>query len=109
MHLNFMQKWLILYNDGLTESETGLTISLKAALYDVKISYDDKRVYYGQVKGFIPNGQGIMEYPDGSTVIGVFKKGIPNGPVTILENNKKYDGYYKKGECIKKREWLLEV
>lgn len=76
---------------------------------NVKISYDDKRVYYGQVKGFIPNGQGIMEYPDGSTVIGVFKKGIPNGPVTILENNKKYDGHYKKGKCIKKREWLLEV
>ena len=36
-------------------------------------------------------------------------EGIPDGPVTILENSKKYDGHYKKGELIKKREWLLEI
>ena len=50
-----------------------------------------------------------MLYTDYTMVIGNFKKGIPDGPVTILENSKKYDGHYKKGELIKKRAWLLEI
>ena len=76
---------------------------------NARIIFKNKNTYYGEVKEYLPHGTGKMLYANGMMVIGDFKKGIPNGPVTILENNKKYDGYYKKGECIKKREWLLEI
>lgn len=76
---------------------------------NVNIIYDDKREYGGRVKGFIPYGEGIMKYPDGNIVIGRFKKGNPDGEVTILCDSKKYEGLYKKGKCIRKREWVIEL
>ena len=76
---------------------------------NIHIIYEDKREYYGNVCGFIPHGKGRMLYPDNTMIIGKFKKGKPNGQAILLENNKKYDCLFKKGECVKKREWVIEV
>lgn len=67
---------LILYNDGLTESETGLTISLKAALYDVKISYDDKVIYQYNDEKFPRNDQMKSNYSCDATLPFVLNDGV---------------------------------
>ena len=74
-----------------------------------RIIHSNNSIYYGKVKGFMAHGVGKELYPDGSMVIGNFKYGTPEGPVTIIENKKKYEGYYKKGKLIKKQEWILDI
>lgn len=76
---------------------------------NVYINFIDGRQYYGMVKDSLPHGQGKMKYPDGTFIIGSFKKGKPDGEVIILEDNKKYEARYKKDKLIKKREYLLEI
>ena len=74
-----------------------------------RIFNSNNSIYYGKVKGFMAHGLGKELYPDGSMVIGNFKYGTPEGPVTILENKKKFEGVYKKGKLIQKQEWILDI
>lgn len=69
------------------------------------ITYNDNSEYYGMVNGFLPHGNGVMFYPDGTIIIGQFKKKLPHGKVIVLKNNKKYDAEYKNGKCKCEVEW----
>lgn len=76
---------------------------------NTKIIYEDKREYYGKVKRYYAHGKGRMDYPDGSTIIGKFKKKIPHGDAILIENNVKYESKYDNGVCIKKRKALIDI
>ena len=58
---------------------------------------DDK--YIGQVKGNLPNGNGILTYHDGEKYVGEFKDGIYHGYGTFsLPYGMKYQGEWKDGK-----------
>lgn len=76
---------------------------------DARIEYKDNRKYFGELSGFLPHGKGKMLYPDGSVIIGRFKKGEVFKDAILIENDKKFEVAYSKGKCIKKIEWRFEV
>lgn len=76
---------------------------------NVHIIYYDKREYFGEIKCFYPEGKGKMIYPNGSLIVGTFKKEEPHGEVRLFENGKTYDCVYKNGKCIGKKEYMIDI
>ena len=53
-------------------------------------------IYEGEVENGVPNGVGILIYPEGNTYIGDFKDGVPNGQGTFTwSDGDKYVGEFK--------------
>ena len=54
--------------------------------------------YQGEVKNGVPNGFGILIFPNGQKYVGEFKDGLPNGQGTKTYDGGKYVGEFKDGE-----------
>ena len=96
---------LLLSSPGIGNSHKGETLYLlKNPSGDGYIwkGFGDKETqpkYQGNVKDEIPNGLGILIFPNGDKYVGSWKDGKRNGQGTVtFTNGDKYVGEWKYGE-----------
>jgi hypothetical protein len=66
----------------------------------VKLTLPDSRVYEGDIKDGLFNGQGVLTYRNGTRYEGVFKNGLPEGQgIYIYANGTRYVGEFKHGDA----------
>jgi len=102
-HLLILISILLLSSPVIGNNHKGETLYLWGTSYfDSEWNeFGDKKihpVYKGDVKNGVPNGQGTLTFPDGSTFIGEYKDGLPNGQgTTNYTFGEKYVGEWKDG------------
>lgn len=64
--------------------------------------YGDGRIYTGEMREFIPDGEGVMKYPDGSYLKGQFMKGEFSGKGEMVTvDGRTVVGVFWNGQLLK--------
>lgn len=98
-HMGEFRDGIPINEEGLCVTDESITEKNKGSIG--KTSHSDGRVYYGKHFNSIPNGWGVMTYPNGTQFIGEFKDGDPNGwGIATYPNGAQHTGEYRNGRQI---------
>ena len=102
-HLLIIFSILLLSSPVIGDNNKGETLYVLGEYPDWKwMEFGDKETqpkYQGNVKDEIPNGLGILIFPNGDKYVGSWKDGKRNGQGTVtFTNGDKYVGEWKYGE-----------